>query len=203
MSASSPKAFGTLSAEMRNAAIAAKIARRTAPSSGSTTLVSQAYPTHDHQRTARTSKPRAMPPHVGSAAMSVVHCVSASTKTRSKNSSSGVTRSSSRRTAVRRCVREPTSTGRSSHAGVPAQRRFQDAELARRVRSVRPRADFATRLVLPVALVDLVVLIALGNRYGYHRDELYFRAAGRHPAFGYDAQPALTPLVGRLSAALF
>jgi hypothetical protein len=57
--------------------------------------------------------------------------------------------------------------------------------------------------VLPVALVDLVVLVALGNRYGYHRDELYFRDAGRHPAFGYDDQPALTPLIGRLSAALF
>src|SRR4029077_19594108 len=76
-------------------------------------------------------------------------------------------------------------------------------ELARRVLSVRPRAAFATWFVLPVALVDLVVLIAFGNRYGYHRDELYFRAAGRHPAFGYDDQPALTPLVGRLSAALF
>ena len=68
---------------------------------------------------------------------------------------------------------------------------------------MRPRAAFATRFVLPVALVDLVVLIALGNRYGYHRDELYFRAAGRHPAFGYDDQPGLTPLVGRLSAGLF
>ena len=68
---------------------------------------------------------------------------------------------------------------------------------------VQPRAAFAARFVLPVALVDLVVLIALGNRYGYHRDELYFREAGRHPAFGYDDQPALTPLIGRLSAALF
>jgi 4-amino-4-deoxy-L-arabinose transferase-like glycosyltransferase len=68
---------------------------------------------------------------------------------------------------------------------------------------VQPRAAFATRLVLPVALVDLVVLVALGNRYGYHRDELYFRDAGRHPAFGYDDQPGLTPLIGRLSAALF
>src|SRR4051794_32347296 len=44
--------------------------------------------------------PLASPAHVGSAAISAVHCVSASTKTRSKNSSSGVTRDSSRSTAV-------------------------------------------------------------------------------------------------------
>jgi hypothetical protein len=41
-SASSPKASGTARAATRKAAIAAKIAIRTAPSSGSTTLVSHA-----------------------------------------------------------------------------------------------------------------------------------------------------------------
>ena len=55
------------------------------------------------------SIPFARPDHVGSAAMSAVHCVSARTKTRSKKSSSGVTVSSSRATAVRRRVREPAS----------------------------------------------------------------------------------------------
>jgi hypothetical protein len=40
----------------------------------------------------------------GSAAISAVHCVMASTNTRSKNSSSGVTRSSSRSTALTRWV---------------------------------------------------------------------------------------------------
>src|SRR3954471_19208324 len=49
--------------------------------------------------------PLASPAHVGSAAISAVHCVSARTKTRSKNSSSGVTRDSSRRTAVSPCER--------------------------------------------------------------------------------------------------
>src|SRR2546421_703366 len=44
----------------------------------------------------------ATPSQVGTSAISAVHCVSARTKTRSKNSSSGVTRSTSpRRTAVR------------------------------------------------------------------------------------------------------
>ena len=41
-----------------------------------------------------------MPPHDGSSAMRPVHWVIASTKTRSKNSSSGMTRSPWRRTGV-------------------------------------------------------------------------------------------------------
>ena len=50
----------------------------------------------------RINRPWKTPSHVGCAAISAVHCVRASTNTRSKNSSSGVTRSSSRSTAVTR-----------------------------------------------------------------------------------------------------
>jgi 4-amino-4-deoxy-L-arabinose transferase-like glycosyltransferase len=57
--------------------------------------------------------------------------------------------------------------------------------------------------ILPVALAQLTILIATANGYGYHRDELYFIEAAKHPAFGYDDQPPLTPLIGRLSQALF
>ena len=104
-SASSPNAPGTQRATTSNAAIATNITSRTPPSSGSSTLVSQAYPTHAHQRTPRTSRPLASPAQVGSSAISAVHCVIARTKTRSKKSSSGVTRSVSRNTAEIRGAR--------------------------------------------------------------------------------------------------
>ena len=63
-----------------------------------------------------------MPSHVGVRAISVVHCVSASTNTRSKNSSSGVTRSPSRMTALTRGTRGGCDelTGPSSHPPVPS-----------------------------------------------------------------------------------
>ena len=63
----------------------------------------------------------------------------------------------------------------------------------------RQRPRVAWSLVIPVALAEVLLLVATANRYGYHRDELYFRVAARHPAWGYDDQPALTPLLGRFS----
>jgi len=51
------------------------------------------------------------------------------------------------------------------------------------------------RGVWVVAGLAVVLLAAFGGGYGYHRDELYFQEAGRHPAFGYPDQPPLVPLL--------
>jgi 4-amino-4-deoxy-L-arabinose transferase-like glycosyltransferase len=68
---------------------------------------------------------------------------------------------------------------------------------------VSGRPAIAWRAVVPVAFAQLIVLLVFANRYGYHRDELYFRVAARHPSVAYEDQGALTPLLGRLSEALF
>jgi hypothetical protein len=57
----------------------------------------------------------------------------------------------------------------------------------------------------PWVAASLVTAVLLGfaDRYGFHRDELYFRITGQHLAFGYADQPPFTPLIARLEGALF
>lgn len=62
-------------------------------------------------------------------------------------------------------------------------------------------ADFA-RPVWVVAGAHLLILLVVADRYGYHRDELYFLEAAQHLAFGYVDQPPLAPVLARLQTVL-
>jgi 4-amino-4-deoxy-L-arabinose transferase-like glycosyltransferase len=56
--------------------------------------------------------------------------------------------------------------------------------------------------VLAIAVLLTGLLIGLSDRYGYHRDELYFIECGKHLAWGYPDQPPLVPVVARLMTSL-
>jgi 4-amino-4-deoxy-L-arabinose transferase-like glycosyltransferase len=66
----------------------------------------------------------------------------------------------------------------------------------------RAREPFAIVPVVGVAAALGAVLLWYAAQYGFHRDELYFVVAGRHPAFGYPDQPPLTPLLAAGAEAL-
>ena len=61
----------------------------------------------------------------------------------------------------------------------------------------------AALLVAALAAVKVIVTMAFADRYGWHRDELYYLACSRHLALGYVDFPPVTPLLARLDQALF
>ena len=56
---------------------------------------------------------------------------------------------------------------------------------------------------IALGLVALALHLWVNGSYGYFRDELYYIACGRHPAWGYTDQPPLTPWIAALSQAAF
>lgn len=65
------------------------------------------------------------------------------------------------------------------------------------------RRSFAVIPVAGVAVAKLALHLAFADRYGWHRDELYYFAAGEHLDLGYVDFPPLTPLLAALARELF
>ena len=63
----------------------------------------------------------------------------------------------------------------------------------------RDGAPAVPRAALGIAAGAAALLLAVAQRYGWHRDELYFLEAGHHLAWGYVDQPPFTPFVARLA----
>src|SRR4029077_10864931 len=57
-------------------------------------------------------------------------------------------------------------------------------------------------LYLGAALGVVAMHLATNNTLGFHTDELYYLASGRHPAFGYVDFPPIVPLLARLETGL-
>ena len=57
--------------------------------------------------------------------------------------------------------------------------------------------------VLAAAVAKLALHLTVIERYGWHRDELYYRAAGQHLGLGYVDFPPVTALLASVDHALF
>lgn len=62
-----------------------------------------------------------------------------------------------------------------------------------------PSGDHVPLLAWVIAAAFVAVELALSSRYGFMQDELYFIVAAHHLAFGYVDQPALAPLLTRVT----
>jgi len=65
-----------------------------------------------------------------------------------------------------------------------------------------PETSSPARATVLIACATVALLLAFASGYGYHRDELYFVAAGHHLAWGYADQGPLTPLIARAMTGL-
>ena len=54
-----------------------------------------------------------------------------------------------------------------------------------------------------MALAAVILHAIVGNRYGFHADELATLDDARHLAWGYPTYPPVTPFFGRISLILF
>ena len=89
-----------------------------------------------------------------------------------------------------------TTTGAQSPSASPARAPGAAGQPAARRGGPAPDGRPGSGIAI-IAAAAFGIEMAVSARYGYCRDELYFLAAGQHPAFGYVDQPPLTPLIAR------
>lgn len=99
---------------------------------------------------------------------------------------------------------QPNDRGRRTRVGPASRfRRFVNGHaLIENLRN-HPSRESPDRWILVIGVGAFALEMLVSARYGYHRDELYFLAAGRHPALGYVDQPFLAPFVARLESVVF
>lgn len=71
------------------------------------------------------------------------------------------------------------------------------------IASPRPLTRSDSLFLSALAGIKLLIHLPVLHRYGYHHDELYFLACGRHLALGYVDHPPLVPWIARLADELF
>jgi Dolichyl-phosphate-mannose-protein mannosyltransferase len=70
-------------------------------------------------------------------------------------------------------------------------------------RTAQQQPRSAAVLLFGIAAAGVIALhLATNSTLGFHTDELYYLASGRHPALGYVDFPPLVPLLGRLETGL-
>lgn len=85
--------------------------------------------------------------------------------------------------------------------GHPSKKRHSPEPKLDPVREPLTRPPWAVLALF--ASVKVAVTMAVADRYGWHRDELYYLASSRHLAFGYVDYPPITPLLARLDQLIF
>src|SRR5205807_3665466 len=66
----------------------------------------------------------------------------------------------------------------------------------------RTLPSLESRLMAVVVLAKVVFHLSTATVLGFHRDEFYYLAGGRHLAWGYVDHPPLTPFLYRVSETL-